>query len=219
MAVDKDKVLVKLDVKYKGKALSKTSKDKLAAAWAAKIETDDDIDDYIDDRDDVIQTLISEADKRVTDAVTKTEAKHKKPADKADKGENDDNDDEDETAGLDAGQKLIFKKLKELSGEVNQIKTEKTKSNIAERFANHADLKDIPAIFKKGRTPQTDEEFDATVEEVKNDYAEYSKTHKVEHLGGDQPTNTGGKGGKGGGTETKPASKEELDAIAGKIGM
>jgi len=75
MAVEKGLVLTAIEAKFKGKSLSKTFKENLATKWAAKIDNDTDIDDYVSDREEIILEAEREANSRVTEAVKKATAK------------------------------------------------------------------------------------------------------------------------------------------------
>ena len=63
MSVEKGKVLAAIETRFKGKSISKTYKENLAARWAAKIESETEIDDYINERADDVIEASKEADK------------------------------------------------------------------------------------------------------------------------------------------------------------
>jgi hypothetical protein len=198
MAIDKAKVLAALQLKFKGKSLSKTFLDKTATRYAAKIETDADMDDFINEREDDILAAGEEADRRVTAAT-------KKPKEDDGKGGKTDAKDEpvlddDELAKLTPFEKMMMKKLEGMTATISGLQAEKTADTIATRFANDPRLKGIDPKLYKGRIPKTEAEFEATVEEVAEDLKDFVKAEGNEAggEGGGKPnpiaTRLGGKG-------------------------
>jgi hypothetical protein len=74
MPADKGKVLVAIEAILKGKSATKNFKDSIATKWAAKIDTDEEIEAYVSDRSDVLLEASTEADRRATQATTKAKA-------------------------------------------------------------------------------------------------------------------------------------------------
>lgn len=194
---DKGKVLAAINKKFEGKSVSKLTKEELATKWAEKIETDEEIDDFIDDREDVILVLIKEADTRVTET-------------KGDVEEEDDDEGEDEFKGAPDYIKKIMANQKTLSEKLEKFETDKKETSLTERFKNHPDLKGIPEVMFKGRIPKTEEEFEAAVAELKTD----AETLNISTIQSDTP---GAAGGGGGIKKEKEASKEELDEVMSKL--
>lgn len=206
MAVEKDKVLLAINIKFKGKSISKLSKEKLATVWAEKIDNDTEIDEYVNDKEDVVLTLITEADTRVTEAVKKitlpkTENNEGKPAEI----------EIDETEKMTIFEKMMLQKFNTLESKITGFETQQTQKTLTERFKSHTDLKGVPEFMFKGRIPLTEEEFENAVAELKTDYTTYATENKLASLGNDVPNNFGG--GKNVLGEVKPASKEDVDKL------
>jgi len=162
MAVDKGKVLVKLNELFKGKSASKTYKENLASKLADKIETEEDIDTYVDDRADIFLESISEADRRVT------EATKPKPTEPVVEPVSD-----DAPAWFKAHAEKTNKVIEELTGKLTGFEQQQTAKTIEQRFKSDERLKGIPEPAFKGRIPKTEEEFEAAVTELTTDYAPY----------------------------------------------
>jgi len=181
MAVEKGKVLIAIETKFKGKSISKTFKDNLATKWAAKIDNDTDIDSYVDDREDVVLEAVREADQRVTDALKKVPSgkDDKKPEDKEEVVKVDE----------DAPQwaKDLAKQNLELSQKLSGFQAQQSQQSLADRFKANPELKGIPEFMLKGRIPQSEEEFDTAVEELKADYTTFANENKLANIGKDTP--------------------------------
>lgn len=211
MAVEKDKVLAAIETKFKGKSISKTFKQNLAAKWAEKIETEDDIDTYIEDREEIITEAISEADRRAVDAAKKASEKAKE-AGKEPKDEPKEVELPDDTP---AWAKTLIENNKALEAKLNGFEQAQSQKTIAERFKSHEKLKGIPELLFKGRIPQTEDDFEAAVEELATDFEALAKEQNITRFGNDKPGGAGHKpeGGK------KQATKEEIDALAEKMNL
>lgn len=207
MAVDKDKVYAELEKKFKGKSISKTFKQELAAKWAEKIDTEDDIESYVDDREDVITAAISEADRRATEAANKAVEKAKTPA----KQEEEPKEDE-LPADTPAWAKALLKKNETLEAKLNGFEQAQTQKTIAERFKTDERLKGIPEFMLKGRVPSKEEDFETAITELSGEFETWAKENNVQKFGQDKP----GGNAPGKGNESK-ATKEEIDSIADGI--
>ena len=97
MAVEKGKVLAELELKTKGKSLSKIAKDKIAAKWADKINSDEEIASYVDDQADLLDEMAAEADRRATEATKKALEKTGAPKPEKTESSEDGKDDDDTT--------------------------------------------------------------------------------------------------------------------------
>ena len=65
---------------------------------------------------------------------------------------------------------------KSLIGEIQSLKAEKLQSTITQKISSSEKLKEIPANFyAKRRLPEKEEEIDAFVDEVANDYQEFTQ--------------------------------------------
>lgn len=179
MAVEKGKVLAKFELILKGKSLSKNFKDSLAAKWAEKIETDEDIDAYVEDRQDVLIEASAEAD-RVRTAAKKVEVKVEEPEEVK-------LDDAPEWA------KSLIKQNQELASKFEQIESAKKFESISDKFKKDERLKGIPEFAFKGRIPKSEEEYEDAVSELSNDFKEFATKAKLEDYGNDQPTGGAGK--------------------------
>lgn len=167
MAVEKTKVLEVLSTKFKGKSLSKTFLDKLATRYATKIETDADVDDYINDREDDIIDAGTEADRRVSAALKKP-----KEGDKSEKKEPTEID-EDELKDAPAYVKALMTQIKGMNDEIKGFKAKEAQQTISKRFESDERLKGIPAKLLKGWYPTTEEEFEDAVTQAAEELKEF----------------------------------------------
>lgn len=210
MAVDKGLVRQALEIKFKGKSLSKTSKDKLAEAYAPVIENLADIDDYITAQTPGIEILIAETDSRVTEALKKVPKE--KPANVETPTEEIELPDD-----TPAWAKAMVKQNQELSKKIEGFESKQNQQTVEQQFRGHESLKGVPEIFLKGRTPKTAEEIETVVAEIKADVEAYQTEHNITIIGKDTPP--GGGGGTGGGasaasTEVAPELKAFFDKQA-----
>jgi len=195
MAVQEGLVLTAINKKFEGKSISKTFKENLAKKWAVKIDNETDIDDYINDREDVVLEASTEADRRATEAVKKltplkTEVKTEDKVDEIKVA-----DDAPEWA------KALIQQNKNLEAKISGFETQQSQKTLTERFKSNPELKGIPEFMFKGRIPTTEEEFASAVSELKTDYTAFATENKLSILGSDVP-NTG--------SNFKPNEKSEV---------
>lgn len=196
-------VLTAINKKFEGKSLTKTFKENLAKKWAFKIDNETEIDSYIDDREDVILEASTEADRRATEAVKKNTPQQVVKNEGQDQTESKD----DFPADTPEWAKAIINQNKTLEAKINGFETQQTQKSLTERFKTHPELKAVPELMFKGRIPTKEEDFDAYVQELKNDYTAFATENKLSLLGKDTPNNFGGKNTNG---EPKKATKEEI---------
>lgn len=170
MAIEKAKVLAALQLKFKGKSISKTFLDKLATRYCAKIETDADMDDYINDREDDILDGAAEADRRVQ-AATKKPAEGGKPEVKKDVIEVDD----DELKDAPPYVKAMMAQMKGMNETINKLNADKTADTLSTRFLKDERLNGLDPKLLKGRFPKTEEEFEDAVTEAAEDLKDFVK--------------------------------------------
>lgn len=205
MAVEKGKVLPVLQEKLKGKGYTKTFIEKMATKFAEKIEDEDGITEYIEDRLDIFNEADADGDRRATLAVEKEKAK--KPAQ-----ETTEDEPEDIPADTPAWAKALIAQNKKLEEKVNSFEQQKTAESIEQRFRNDERVKNLPPMAFKGRIPKTEEEFETFATELADDWKDYKVT---ERFGNDTPPGTNPKNPTG----KKEASKEDIDRIAEKINV
>lgn len=203
MAVDKGLVRQALEIKFKGKSLSKTSKDKLAEAYAPVIENLADIDDYITAQTPGIEILIAETDSRVTEALKK--------APKAEPAKVETTDEIELPDDTPAWAKAMVKQNQELSKKIEGFESKQNQQTVEQQFRGHEQLKGIPDIFLKGRTPQTADEIETAVAEIKADVEAYQTANNVTLIGKDTPPGGGNGGGNQEATEVAPELKAFFD--------
>lgn len=194
MSVEKAKVLTAIELKFKGRSISRIFKENLAEKWAVKIDNETDIDAFIEDREDVVLEASTEADRRATEAVKKLTPKQEgKTEEKA----------EDVKVADDAPEwaKALIKQNEALNAKITGFETQQTQKTLSERFKSSPELKGVPEFMFKGRIPSTEEEFENAVLELKTDYTEFATTNKISSLGNDIP-NTG--------ANFKPNEKSEV---------
>lgn len=184
MAVEEKGLRAKIELKFKGKSLSKNFKDALAKKWAPKIDTEEDVDDYIDDREDIILETASEGDR------IRTEAAKKKPTTTVETVETDEDNDEGKTEM----QKLMAE-ITKLTGVVTGLQQKETQQTIQQQAMKHESLKGIPASYFKGRSlPEKEEDIETWAESLKTDYSEFAAELNIQpksEEGGESPKFTG----------------------------
>lgn len=208
---DKGLVLKAIEAKLKGKSLSKNFKENLASKWAEKIENDEDIDVYVDDREDILLEASSEADRRAVAAAKKAAEK------KADEGK----DDDDVTdIGDDAPPwaKALIKQNQSLSSKIEAFELKQKSQSITERFKNDERIKQLtglPDHAFTGRIPQSEDEYEQAVEAFTADWQPILEKIKLGGQGGDEPAS--GKGGSTG-DDVKKISNDDAKAIVEAMG-
>ena len=203
MPVTKDKVLSAIELKFKGSSLTKNFKESIAAKMAEKIEMDEEIDAYIEDRADFFIEAQSEGDRRVSSVAKPPKVEEAKKAEaKVDDAE------------MPSYMKTLMSNIETLTSEVTTLKSQKVQESIADRFAKDERLKDINPVFFKGRIPTTEDDFESAVTEIANDFRTFADASKLNVLGKDNPAGQSAGGGKGRG---KLASQAELDEVYSKI--
>ena len=196
--VEKDKVLAAIELKFKGKSITKTYKENLATKWAAKIDNDTEIDNYINDREEDVLEAASEADRRVTESKKPTPAPEPTPEPTPDPSPTPAADIPEYLKTFMENQTKI---IEGLTGKISGLE----QKTIAERFKSDPRVKHLPEAVFKGRIPATEAEFESAITELSTDYATVK-------FGNDKPGGTfqpaGGK---------KEASKEEIAAITANM--
>lgn len=180
MAVEKGLVLAAIEAKLKGKSLSKNFKENLAAKWAERIETDEDVDSFIDDREDVLLEASSEADRRAQEAVKKVKVE------KVEEVKVDDNN----------PNKELLSAIQALTAKVDGFENAQKTKSLEERFRADERLKGVPEFLIKRSIPKSDEEFDSVAEELAQEYKSFAEKNKLSSYGNDTPASGEGKGGK-----------------------
>lgn len=208
MAVDKDKVMSKLNEKLKGRSVTKDYKTKLAEKWAAKIETDDDIESYIDDRTDDILEAAAEADRRAKSAADKA----KEEAAKAVKGETPKSEEKVEYPDMPDYMKAFMKNVDDLKSEIGTLKAEKSQQSLADKFKSDERFKNIPESMMKRYIPSKEEDFEANATELAETWK--SLDVQTKGFGSDKP-NASGKKITGDGEP----SKENVDAVMANLNI
>ena len=172
MAVEKAKVRAMLDTKTAGKNLTPAYKDSIAANYADKIETDEDIENYVSDRVDTIIISSSEIDRARTIASTAKKEEPAQPAQpavvpaKTESGE-------DVPAYMKAFMEQQAAQLAELKGQLAQQTAEKTQATLAERFTKDERMAGIPVSLALKFAPKTEAEFEAAVTDATTTLADY----------------------------------------------
>src|SRR5690606_25812043 len=148
MAVEKGKVLAAIETKFKGKSLTKNFKENIAAKWAEKIEKDDDIDGYIEDREDLILEASAEADRRAVAAA-------KKAKEEAAEAVNPEKKDEKKPTEVKVDDstpewaKALIEQNKALSDKINAFEQAGKAKAIEDKFISDERLKHVPKYARK----------------------------------------------------------------------
>lgn len=169
----KEKILAQLVTKFPG--VSK----KFLGLWADKLQSkvteESQIEGVVNELDNLpipITELATEFQKEADQRVTAAEAKWKKEnPPKAEEGKKGGKEGEGEKKP-EATEPPEWAKT--MIAELQSLKTEKLQSSISQKLTGHEKLKDIPAKFwNKRKQPEKEEEIDAFVDEVANDYTEF----------------------------------------------
>lgn len=211
----KKKLLDKLKAKFPGvlKKLTPKGQDVLAEKLSAKITDEEEIEDFVDGLENVIEifvdTMVSETDRRVKEAVDKV----KKPKTTDD----DDDDTSDEGDDKPKGNDML-ELIKGLSNQVKslteQIGAEKQQSKLT-KFIETAKSKGITLTEKMAKGYVDAEDFDeeTALTELSEHYKTEEQTDANRSAGSGQvQRGTAKKVG-----EVKEATKEELDAAMQNI--
>lgn len=184
MAVSQDKVMVKLNEIFKGKSITEHYKKAIAPQWAAKIETDEDIDKFIEDRKDEVLEASKEADRRATQAV-------KDLKDETVKKITGEPKDEPKTLEAPEGtpewMKPFLAELKATREELGNLKATKQAETVESKFRAHTAIKDIPESFYKRAIPSKEEDIEATATEIAKEWGEIQTQYKFSSFGNDKP--------------------------------
>lgn len=176
MAVSQDKIKERLKALFPKANLSKQRLDAIAAKLAPKPEddaTDDQVDEIINDYNDVMDfEQIARDDDRIR---TLEAARKQKPATKS---EEDPKIDDDTPAWA-----------KALQQEIASLKAERAKETIVQRFNSDPRVKDIPEFIRKGYIPQNEDDFEAKVIELSNEYKGFAEKNKIQAYPNDVPAN------------------------------
>jgi len=210
MAVEKGKVLVAIETKLKGKSLSKNFKENLASKWADKIDKDEDIDDYINDREDVLIEASSEADRRAVAAAKKAKEEKEKKEDAEEEVEVD--------PDTPKWAKDLMKQNQTLASKLETFEKQQKSQTIQERFKKDERITSLIGLQEhmfKGRVPQTEDEYESAIEDFVNDWKPFLEKNALSDEGKDTPPS--GNGGKPKG-EVKKISAEEAKATVAAMG-
>lgn len=211
----KEKILAALKTKYKNMGLSDKVLEKMAAIIAATITEEADIDNAVSGVEDLLKGFQSDSDKRVTDAVAKAkkDAEAKENNGGAPAKENEPEKKEGE--GIPEWAKGLVETNKALLQEISALKagkTTETRKSILE-----TKLKDInPKLREKALKDfsrmqfDTDDEFNAFVDETAKDLGEFSQAEAEKGLSGLGSPMLGA-GGKAGEKEISPAMKQIIN--------
>lgn len=207
MAISKDSVKAKFELKFKKVNLTKNFKDSVINKIANKLDSEDDIDQTLDLYEDVISESAAEADRIRTQA--------KKDALKQPEKETL-QEDELEPLPIDTPEyvKVLLKEVKALKEAQQNFEKAKQTETIVDRFKKDDRLKGIPEFVLKGYIPKNEEELEANIAEVTTQFSQFAQDNKLANIGQDAPNRA-----NGGGTEiNQKAIEAQLDNwVAGKL--
>ncbi|MXV16838.1 hypothetical protein [Hufsiella ginkgonis] len=187
----KDKVLAFLKLKYKGKGLSNTYLEALAARIDAKITEESEIEGQVAELDDLIQDAAKEGDRRATLAL---KAPKKEPAQETTE-EGSATKPVAEDPDMPSWAKALVKSVEGLGTVVTGIVKEKQTLTIKSQLEAKLKEKQIPAALLKGRVPEKEEDIDTVLQEIEADWSELKGSGVVSNpLGGlgQPPAGSGG---------------------------
>lgn len=199
--VDKGLVLKAIELKFKGKSLTKNFKENIATKWAEKIEDDASIDSYIEDREDVIIEANAEADRRAIQASKKAK-EEEVPEKKEEVGT---------TSDMPAWAKALVDSNKNLTDKLAGFENANKAKSIEERFLAHESIKGInlPNSVKTKYTPSSEEDFDTAIESFQTDFKPLVEANVLSAYKNDTPAS----GDRANPTEAKKISSEEAKKI------
>ncbi|MBN8821281.1 MULTISPECIES: hypothetical protein [unclassified Spirosoma] len=212
----KEKLLAALKAKYKSLGFSDKAIAGVLGYLEKTVTEEDKIDEAVDGVEDLLKAFQAEVDSRVSTAVAKAKA----PAGDPQKKEgNDPNPDTPANPPADAPEwaKGLLTTVQTLAQEVSTLKSGKTADTRKSQLEDA--LKDSSDAFKKITLKNfdlmnfdTDEKFNAFLESVKEDSADFVQTEANNGLSQSKPPV------KSNGSNTKTASKEEIDRLVKNIG-
>lgn len=202
--VDKGLVLKAIELKFKGKSLTKNFKENIATKWAEKIEDEASIDSYIEDREDVIIEANAEADRRAIQA-------SKKAKEDAGKALEPNPEPEPDLKDVPEWAQKLIKSNTELNEKLAGFENANKAKSIEERFLSHESIKaiNLPNSVKAKYTPTSDEDFETAIESFQNDFKPLVEANALSAYKNDTP----GNGDKTNPTEVKKISAEEAKKI------
>lgn len=196
----RDSILAKFKAKYPDVNLSKKRLDALADKLASKITDENEIDAKLDELNEMLPFAdIAKQDDKIRDLEAKAKKTPATPPKEKEEKEPEEKDDTPQWA-------------KALMQEVQTLKAEKVQQTIQQKVTGHEKIKGIPAQFLKGKAlPQKEEDIDAFVEEVANDYTAFKQ--ELTNQGFAQTSKPVGSAGPG----KEPVDNKQLDAILDSI--
>ena len=187
MAVEKAKVLAALNAKFKGKtSVSKELKESYATRWAQHIDTDDDIQDFVDGREEDVLDAAKYADRRANAAEKLGREKAAQAASGKTETEETQEEEPESPAGTPDWAKMLFKQHKELVDKVKSFEASRTAETLGDRFRKDDRLKDVPEAWIKRAIPQSEEGFEQAVTELLTDYTAYAEEHQLNKFGNER---------------------------------
>lgn len=211
MAVEQKRIKERLKALFPKVNLSTKRLDAIAAKLSQKPEDeadDDAVDAVINDYNE--NGAVSFEDlARYDDKVRTLEIKAAKA--KPAKVEPDEDEPEPSADPL----KALLGEFKSLKEEITSLKNEKAQNSLSDRFKSDERLKGVPEFLIKRAVPKTEDEFDAAVEELVNDYKPFAEKNKLSAFGKDVPASgTGESTGK-----VKEASDAEIEELVNNLNI
>lgn len=210
MAVEQGKVIAKLNKLFEGKSVTDTYKKSLAAKWAARIETDEDIDAFVKDREEDVLEASKEADRRATSAVQVA----KEAAAKTVLGEEQKPVEVQTPSDAPEYVKALMAKIEGLTTTVNTLQAAKQTESIAEKFNKDQRVKDVPDWIREGFMPTSDADYEDKVTALATKFNTFAEQNKIASFGNDKPTTVAGVQPTG---KVKEATDEDVKAVMAQI--
>lgn len=212
----KEKLLAALKAKYKSLGFSDKAINGVLGYLEKTVTEEDKIDEAVDGVEDLLKAFQAEVDSRVSKAVETAKAK---PAGDPQKKEGDDPKQDNPAnppADTPEWAKGLLTTVQTLTQEINTLKSGKTadtrKSQLEEALKDSSDAFKNTTLKAFGRMQfKDDEEFNAYLEEVKTDSADFVQTEANNGLSQSKPPV------KSNGGNSKVATKEEAKTIVDSI--
>lgn len=222
MAIEKAKVIARIKALFPKTNLTQKRMDAIAAKLTEKLEDEADdtaIDAAITDFNENSVVSIEElakTDDRLRTLAKKaatTEVGKGKGQTEGEEGEGDEPDEPDDPMAA------LLKEIRSVKSELSELKQKETKKTLEERFKSDERVKGIPSEMFRGYLPNSEDDFETSVEELVTAWESVSgtvnKNAEKEKIGvfassAAAPPAGGGKGGKAVATEVTDAVAKRL---------
>jgi len=207
----KEKIIARIKAKFPDVNLSAKRLDAIADKLSPKVTDENEIDAQLDALNEVISfSDLAKSDDKIRDLQSKLKDTTKKTETTADDQSSSTTKKDDETP---AWAKALVESNTKLTEKLAAMEREKLQQTMLQKVTAHEKLKGILPVFYKGRAlPEKEDELEAFVDGIKQDYDTFTQeTNNETLLNGPKPL-----GGGGGGGAAKKVSPEFEEAMKAK---